>query len=62
MKETFQAVSQNLRDNFIDDVVEADWTEVGDRERPQLLGNQSYEGVILLFQKMIFFKEIPNKL
>jgi hypothetical protein len=60
VKQAFEPISQNLRDNLIDDVAKTDRTEMLHRRSPYLFKNKSNERMIMLLLKVVVSKEIPN--
>jgi hypothetical protein len=50
MKQSFEPVHQNFRDDLVNDIVKANGPELIHTRSPQFLRNKSNKSVILLFQ------------
>jgi len=59
LEERLQSVCKNFGDNIIDDVAKTNRSEVANSKRPHLFRNKGYEGMILLFEEIVFLKKNP---
>jgi hypothetical protein len=57
---SLEPICQDFRDNLVNDIAQANGSELMHRRSTQLLGNKSNKSMILFFKKSIISKKIPN--